>query len=237
MPVSAPYAPPVDPWLVVVHQDRDLLAVDKPSGLLSVPGRQPGWQDSALARARRDHTRVYDVHRLDMDTSGLLMMALRRKAEAALKGQFEAHGVRKAYLARVAGQPPEQGSVRLPLTRLGGLPPRNAVDREHGKPAHTDFRVLERGDEDCLLLLEPRTGRSHQLRVHMASIGHPILGDRLYAPPAVRAAAGRLLLHAWTLELAHPYSGQPLRLEATPPQGLEPSKRQQIKASAGPGRR
>jgi tRNA pseudouridine32 synthase / 23S rRNA pseudouridine746 synthase len=235
--MSASYAPPQDPWLVVLHQDRDLLAVDKPSGLLSVPGRQLGWQDSALARARRDHPRVYDVHRLDMDTSGLLVMALRRKAEAALKGQFEAHRVRKAYLARVAGQPPARGSVTLPLSRLGGLPPRNAVDHEHGKRAHTDFRVLTRGAEDCLLLLEPRTGRSHQLRVHMAAIGHPILGDRLYAPSAVRAAAERLLLHAWTLALAHPYSGQPMQLQAAPPQGLEPPERQQFRASAGRERR
>jgi tRNA pseudouridine32 synthase/23S rRNA pseudouridine746 synthase len=224
--LSAPpdrrYDPPTEPWLTVLHQDRDLLVVDKPSGLLSVPGRQPGWQDSALSRAQRDHPRAYDVHRLDMDTSGLLVMALRRKAEAALKAQFAAKTVRKAYLARVAGHPPAQGSVTLPLRREGGLPPRNVVDHLQGKPARTDFRVLARGPDGCLLLLEPHTGRSHQLRVHMASLGHPILGDPLYAPPEIRDAAPRLLLHAWRMELAHPYSGERLALEALAPVGLEP---------------
>jgi tRNA pseudouridine32 synthase/23S rRNA pseudouridine746 synthase len=214
------YCPSTTPWLVVIHQDRDLLVVDKPAGLLSVPGRQEGWQDSALLRARRDLPRVYDVHRLDMDTSGVLVMALRRKAEASLKAQFEAHGVRKAYLARVAGQPPDRGRVTLPLSRLGGLPPRNEVDPDQGKPAHTDYRVLVRDDDACLVLLEPRTGRSHQLRVHMATIGHPILGDRLYAPPDLAAASPRLLLHAWRLALDHPYSGRRLQLEAPPPPEL-----------------
>jgi tRNA pseudouridine32 synthase/23S rRNA pseudouridine746 synthase len=220
--MSEIYAPPTEPWLRVVHQDRDLLVVDKPSGLLSVPGRLPGWRDSALLRARRDHDPVYDVHRLDMDTSGLLVLALRRKAEAALKAQFEARDIRKRYLARVWGQPPEQGEIDLPLRRLGGLPPRNAVDREGGKPARTRYRVLAREGDTALLLLEPLTGRSHQLRVHMEALGHPILGDRLYGPPAVAAASPRLLLHAWRLELRHPYSGQPLRLEAPAPSGLGP---------------
>lgn len=221
-PIDRPYAPPIDPWLVLLHADRDLLVVDKPAGLLSVPGRQPGWQDSALSRARRDHPQVYDVHRLDLDTSGVLILALRRKAEAALKAQFEAKRVNKAYLARVAGQPPDTGRVALPLSRAGGLPPRNVVDHDHGKPAVTDFRVLSRDADTALLLLEPRTGRSHQLRVHMASLGHPILGDPIYAPPAIRDAAPRLLLHAWRVAFDHPYSGERLEIEARAPEGLTP---------------
>ncbi len=211
------YQPPTVPWLTVLHHDRDLLVVDKPSGLLSVPGRQDGWQDSALLRARRDHTPIYDVHRLDMDTSGVLVMALRRKAEAALKGQFEARTIAKSYLARVHGQPPDSGLIELPLSRIGGLPPRNEVDMVAGKPAITHYRVLARGPRAALLLLEPRTGRSHQLRVHLAAIGHPILGDPLYAPAPVAAASPRLLLHAWRLALDHPFSGQRLHLEAPPP--------------------
>ncbi len=214
------YQPPVDPWLSVIHHDRDLLVVDKPSGLLSVPGRQPGWQDSALLRARRDHATIYDVHRLDMDTSGVLVLATRRKAEVALKQQFEARTVAKRYLARVWGQPDERGVIDLPLTRLGGLPPRNTVDHRGGKPAVTGYRVLARDDRTALLLLEPRTGRSHQLRVHLEAIGHPIVGDRIYAPPDVAAASPRLMLHAWQLDLDHPYSGERLALEAPAPAGL-----------------
>jgi len=214
------YAPPTTPWLSVIHHDRDLLVVDKPSGLLSVPGRQPGWQDSALLRARRDHPIIYDVHRLDMDTSGVLVLALRRKAEAALKQQFEARTMAKRYLARVWGQPPDHGVIDLPLTRVGGLPPRNEVDHSGGKTAVTRYRVLERDPDSTLLLLEPRTGRSHQLRVHLEAIGHPILGDRIYGPAAVVAASPRLMLHAWQLELDHPYSGERMKLEAPAPEGF-----------------
>ncbi len=221
------YAPPTEPWLTVLHRDRDLLVVDKPSGLLSVPGRQPGWRDSALSRARRDHDPVYDVHRLDMDTSGVLVLALRRKAEAALKAQFEARTVAKRYLARVAGQPAEHGEIDLPLTRVGGLPPRNVVDHDRGKPARTRWRVLRRDADSAVLELEPLTGRSHQLRVHLAAIGHPILGDRLYAPPELVTAAPRLMLHAWSLALDHPYRGERLCFEAPVPEGLAAAARQQ----------
>jgi len=210
------YAPPTSPWLVVVHQDRDLLVIDKPTGLLSVPGRQPGWQDSAATRVAADHAHSYAVHRLDMDTSGLLVFALRRKAERALKEAFRLRRVDKRYLARVWGHPPDSGRVELPLTRQGGLPPRNVVDPA-GRPAVTDFRVLQRDADSAMVELHPRTGRSHQLRVHMQALGHPILGDRLYAPPDVQARVPRLMLHAWRLRLPHPYSDAPLELEAPCP--------------------
>ncbi len=215
--MSEHYAPPTEPWLPVLHLDRDMLVVDKPAGLLSVPGRQPGWRDSALLRAQRDHPQIYDVHRLDMDTSGVLVFALRRKAEVALKGQFADRSVAKRYLARVSGHPAESGEIDLPLRRLGGLPPRNEVDRACGKPARTRYRVIRRDEDASLLELELLTGRSHQLRVHLAAIGHPILGDRLYAPPELAAAAPRLALHAWRLELDHPYRGERLRFEAPIP--------------------
>ena len=204
------YAPPTDPWLVVVHQDRDMVVLDKPAGLLSVPGRDPAWQDSALTRAERDLGPVYAVHRLDMDTSGLLVLARRRKAEAALKAQFAARTALKTYLARVVGQPEDQGRIDLPLARLGGTPPRNVVDPVAGLPAATRWQVLRRDAGGALLALFPETGRSHQLRVHLAAVGFPIVGDRLYGG----APAPRLMLHAWRLRLSHPWSGEPLELQA-----------------------
>ncbi len=212
------YDPPIEPALVLVHLDRDLVVLDKPAGLLSVPGRDPAWRDSALTRAIAVYGPLQAAHRLDMDTSGLLVLTRRRKAEAALKAQFAARTVRKTYLARVVGQPPEEGSVDLPLRRVGGLPPRNEVDLDEGLPALTRFRVLHRDAQGALLALSPETGRSHQLRVHLAAIGHPILGDRLYGG----LPGPRLLLHAWRIELDHPWSGQRLHLEAVAPEALTP---------------
>lgn len=216
MPSDVVYAPPRQPWLQVVYRDRDVLALDKPAGLLSVPGRRPGWEDSAVTRLGAEEPTARVVHRLDMDTSGLLLFALRRKAERALKEQFRNRAIDKRYLAWVAGHPDDSGRVELAMRRVGGDPPRNVVDPA-GKSACTDFRVLARRDDRALVELRPRTGRSHQLRVHMAALGHPILGDRFYAPPAVQALAPRLLLHAWRLSLLQPWSGAPLRLEAPCP--------------------
>jgi tRNA pseudouridine32 synthase/23S rRNA pseudouridine746 synthase len=153
---------------------------------------------------------MYAAHRLDLDTSGLLILARRRKAEAALKAQFAARSVRKTYLAVVRGQPEDQGRIDLPLARLGGTPPRNVVDPVAGLPAQTRWQVLRRGPEDTLLALFPETGRSHQLRVHLAAVGFPIVGDRLYGG----APAARLMLHAWRLVLRHPWSGEELSLQA-----------------------
>lgn len=213
------YTPPTEPWLVVLHEDRDLVVLDKPSGLLSVPGRQPGWEDSAQTRARQRWSRATAVHRLDMDTSGLLVLSLRKKAERALVAQFRERQVRKTYMARVWGQPPDEGTVDLPLSRVGGIPPRNEVDTSQGKPALTRYRVLERQEGSALVELRPATGRSHQLRVHMLALGHPILGDRIYAHAEALVAAPRLLLHAWRMELHHPWSGAPLSFEAPLPFG------------------
>ena len=117
-----PYDPPTDPWLSVIHQDRDLLVVDKPSGLLSIPGRDPSLQDSALTRALRDHPHAWAVHRLDRDTSGVLILALRRAAERHLQAQFADRTVQKRYRARVWGQPPPEGVIDLPSARIGGNP-------------------------------------------------------------------------------------------------------------------
>lgn len=207
------YSPPPGP-LVVVNDDRDLVVVDKPSGLLSVPGRDPAHADSALSRVMARFPTARQVHRLDLDTSGLLAFALRKKALVAMMAAFRERRVAKRYVARVHGRVgPDEGLIDLPLSREPGRP-RSVVDHEAGRPSRTRFRVVSRDADSTLLDLFPETGRSHQLRVHLLALGHPILGDRFYAPPPVRAMAPRLLLHAAELTLPHPYSGEPLRLVA-----------------------
>ena len=207
------YAPPSGP-LEVVYQDRDMVVVNKPSGLLSVPGRE--HPDCVVSRLKDQFETLYPVHRLDMDTSGLLMLALRRKAERALMKQFQDREVAKTYIARVYGHPLQSGgSIRLALSRESGRP-RSRVDAQ-GKSAQTDWRVLSLdSDGNSRLSLHPRTGRSHQLRLHLDAIGHPILGDRFYGHAKALAAAERLCLHAAELRLSHPYSGEPLSLVSAP---------------------
>jgi len=220
LPEGAWYRPPLEPFLTVLHADRDVLVVNKPPGLLSVPGRGPELTDSVLTRVRRDHPGAFDVHRLDLDTSGLLVVALRRAAERELKRQFRDREVEKRYIALVAGRPlADSGVIDLPLAPHPTLATRHVVVAEngnvaeHGKSAHTGWRVLRVTPTGTLLELHPTTGRSHQLRVHLLAIGHPILGDRFYAPPEVLAAAPRLCLHASFLQFRHPYSGESLHFE------------------------
>lgn len=212
------YAPPTSPWLELLHVDRDLVVINKPSGLLSVPGRDPAQSDSALLRVAAQHPGARIVHRLDMDTSGVLVLALRRAAESNLRDQFQRRAISKEYLARVAGHlAQDQGEIDAPL-RLEPGQPRSIVDEIAGKPARTLYRVLSRDpDGTTRLLLEPVTGRSHQLRVHLQWIGHPILGDRFYAPEHALRAAERLCLHAAAITLDHPYRGERLRFEAPAP--------------------
>jgi len=200
------YDPPLEPRLTIIHEDRDMVVVIKPSGLLSVPGRTPELFDSVLSRVREIHPAAQAVHRLDLGTSGVLVVATRRKAETILRQQFQNRLTRKLYLARVQGVMSEDsGQVDLPLICDWPNRPMKMVCHDTGKPAQTDYQVLERDGESTLVLLRPHTGRSHQLRVHMASLGHPILGDNLYG----EARPGeRLLLHASQLGLYHPYSGE-----------------------------
>lgn len=210
------YDPPREP-LVVLHEDRDTVVIDKPAGLLSVPGRDPAHADCALARVRARWPGAQDVHRLDLDTSGLLIFATRRKAERAMKEAFRQRRVEKGYVARVWGHvADDEGRITLPLRREAGRP-RSVVDAAHGRPAVTRYGVLGRDDRGTLLSLTPETGRSHQLRVHLAALGHPIVGDRFYAPEAVRAQAPRLLLHAATLRFPHPFHGGPVWVESRVP--------------------
>ena len=194
--------------LHLLHLDSDWIVIDKPAGLPSVPGRAPGLQDCAAARVQALHPDARVVHRLDMATSGLLLMARGVENQRRLGAAFEQRRVAKTYVAVVAGEPgQDEGQVDLPLAADWPQRPRRIVDPVHGKPALTRWRVVERLGHCTRLQLEPLTGRTHQLRVHLSAIGHPILGDGLYADAAVASASSRLLLHACRLTLPHPSDG------------------------------
>jgi tRNA pseudouridine32 synthase/23S rRNA pseudouridine746 synthase len=204
-------------WL---HVDAHCIVVVKPAGLLSVPGRGEELQDCASARVQRRHADALIVHRLDMATSGLLLFARGAQAQRALSRAFAQREVEKRYVAVVEGLiAADAGEITLPLVADWPNRPCQKVDAEHGKAACTRWRVLERDTaaRTTRVQLEPVTGRSHQLRVHMLALGHPILGDALYAPTATQQRSARLLLHACRLRLAHPAGGDELRLESAPP--------------------
>ncbi|MDT8344490.1 MAG: pseudouridine synthase [Thermohalobaculum sp.] len=201
------YTPPDAP-LAVLHRDAELLLVDKPSGLLSVPGKPEAHRDCLEVRVKAAFPAALLIHRLDMETSGIMVFAMTRLAQRSINRQFEKRIVRKTYVARVAGRvEAEEGRIALPLIADWPNRPLQMVCHDTGKAAVTAWRVIAREDGATRLELRPETGRSHQLRVHLREIGHPILGDPFYAPEAVRAAAPRLQLHAAALELRHPRDG------------------------------
>ena len=200
------YEPPDVP-LDIVHVDEAILVLDKPSGLLAVPGKTEDLADCLEARANAVFPGVRPVHRLDKDTSGLIVFARTPEALAHIGLQFERRQTTKTYQALVWGQPSEDaGLVDQPLRADWPNRPKQHICVEGGRPAQTEWRVLDRTDP-ARVEMRPLTGRSHQLRVHMAFLGHPILGDNLYAPAAALNAAARLCLHACTLSFAHPSSG------------------------------
>ena len=214
------------PTLHALHEDAHLLVFDKPAGLLCVPGRGDDKQDCLSARALARWPDALVVHRLDMSTSGLVMMARDASTQRALGDAFACREVFKRYEAIVDGAPKNNDGNDSQAWSLIDLPlmadwPRRPMQKTDpaGKPSLTRWRVLEplpdRGA--TRLLLEPKTGRTHQLRVHLAAIGHPILGDALYGDARVHHAADRLLLHASVLQLRHPVSGQALRFESATP--------------------
>jgi tRNA pseudouridine32 synthase/23S rRNA pseudouridine746 synthase len=205
------------PYLSIVYQDDDLLIVNKPSGLLTVPGKDPKHADCLISRVNRVFPTAKIVHRLDMATSGIICLAMHKEAHRNLSIQFQDRKTAKRYIARVFGKLDQQtGSVDLPLICDWPNRPKQMVDHDNGKPSLTHFKVLEREQSSTRVELTPITGRSHQLRVHMLSLGHPILGDKLYAHPEAFAMAPRLQLHAEMLTLAHPVSGETLIFEAAP---------------------
>jgi tRNA pseudouridine32 synthase/23S rRNA pseudouridine746 synthase len=218
-PAPRPYRPPTEPFLDVVHQDEDLLVINKPSGLLSVPGKREGLQDCVASRAAERYPGARVVHRLDMDTSGILVLAMSSAAHRHLGLQFERRHVSKTYVARVQGHMGgDEGTIDLPLRCDWPNRPKQMVDPIEGRKAVTHYKVLSR-DEDGTTRVElyPVTGRSHQLRVHLLSLGHPILGDTLYATGEALHAASRLQLHAERLELHHPQGGDRITYRAPVP--------------------
>ncbi|MFV0410826.1 MAG: pseudouridine synthase [Paracoccus sp. (in: a-proteobacteria)] len=214
--MSFTYTPPADPP-VILHDDHEILVVNKQAGLLSVPGRGEDKTDCLIERLRGPFPTVLLVHRLDMDTSGVMVFALTPHAQRHLSKQFEERKVKKTYLARVAGRVAEKtGTVELPLIVDWPNRPRQKVDFDEGRPARTDWRAVKASEDETRIRLMPLTGRSHQLRVHMAETGHPILGDPLYATGAA-ADYPRLMLHAETLRLRHPDSGVQMSFSAPAP--------------------
>lgn len=218
VPSTFDYRPPADPHLAVLHADEDLLVVDKPSGLLSVPGKRAEHADCLELRARNTYPQARIVHRLDMDTSGVMVLAMNPAAHRHLGLQFERRKTAKTYLADVWGHVAEnEGEIDLPLICDWPNRPKQMVSFEHGKPALTRFQVLERFEVTTRVRLFPHTGRSHQLRVHMLALGHPIAGDRFYAQGDALAASSRLALHAECLELHHPANGERVSFRSAVP--------------------
>ena len=213
MTLPEPLAGGVQP----VYEDDDLLVLCKPSGLLCVPGRGPDKQDCLSARAQQRWPGALIVHRLDQATSGLVLMARHIDAQRRLGHAFAERQVHKRYQAVVQGQlGGNDGAwhdIDLPIAADWERRPLRVIDTEHGKPSQTQWRVLSAGANSTRLELAPLTGRTHQLRVHMAAVGHPILGDALYAPAEVQTLAPRLLLHASHLAFAHPSTGDAVALE------------------------
>ncbi|QDC07735.1 RluA family pseudouridine synthase [Oceanicola sp. D3] len=214
--MSDTYAPPDTP-LDVLHHDHELLAVNKPSGLLSVPGKGEHLADCLLSRVQAAFPEALLVHRLDRDTSGVMVFALTPHAQRHLGLQFEHRRTKKQYVARVWGEMAEaEGEVDLPLIVDWPNRPRQMVDHENGKPALTRWKRLKAKDGESRVRLMPETGRSHQLRVHMREIGHPILGDPFYATgPALEFP--RLMLHAEMLRVLHPDGGRGVSFKAKAP--------------------
>jgi len=209
------YQPPMSPYLDIIYQDDDLVVFNKGSGLLSVPGRLPEHQDCLQNRVKRVLPKATIVHRLDMATSGIILMALNKPAHVDISRQFEKRLTKKSYVARVYGEVKEStGNIDLPLICDWPNRPKQKVDYDQGKKALTYWRVISiderKGELSTLLELTPITGRSHQLRVHMLAIGHPILGDRLYAHDKALSASQRLQLHAQVLEISHPVNSEKL---------------------------
>ncbi len=219
------YNPPKTPYLEILFEDDDLIVLNKPSGLLSVPGRLKEHYDSLLSRVKEKHNDASAVHRLDMDTSGLVVIALTKRACSAFGRMFCFKEVSKTYLAVVTGNTKPEGEINLPIRCDIEHRPLQIVDFEQGKQSLTlyekitDYTVnpkIIKTFDYSILKLTPVTGRSHQLRLHLASIDHAILGDRFYADEKTKTAASRLCLHAAVLAFTHPFTGEQLSFTSKP---------------------
>ncbi len=191
--------------LPIVHRDESIIVLDKPSGLLAVPGLGPENQDNLAGRVQQEYPEALVVHRLDRDTSGLIVFARDPESQRCLNRQFHDRLVEKTYFAVVRGCiERDAGQIDLPMRKDFEHPPRHRIDLAHGRAAITQWRVCQRQSDRTRVELTPLTGRSHQLRLHMQQLGHPILGDKLYADEKALALADRLLLHATRLSFEHP---------------------------------
>jgi len=218
---ATPYQPPAHRGLAVLHLSEQLIVVDKPSGLLCVPGRGAGKEDCLSRRVQAEFPDAMIVHRLDMGTSGIVVMGRGAKAQRALSILFQERKVHKRYQALVDGcwTMANAGEIDLPICVDWPNRPKQKVDHTIGRPSLTRYRVLAIDTTPAVsrIELEPVTGRSHQLRVHLAALGHPILGDDFYGTPASCAKAERLMLHACRIEFEHPETGAPLCIDCPPP--------------------
>lgn len=217
MPAALPprraftYAPP-NGDIEIIHRGEDYLIINKPSGLLSVPGKSE--PDCVQSRLLTQYPEALSVHRLDMATSGMMIFALTPHAQRHLGLQFEKRQIEKVYIARIDGHPEkDSGEIDLPLIADWPNRPRQMVCHERGKPAFTRWEIIEREASASRVALYPKTGRSHQLRVHMLALGHPILGDRIYAEDRIFNAAPHLQLHAQCLHFREPTGGKPVSYE------------------------
>lgn len=216
------YNPPQTPWLDEIYRDNHILVLNKPSGLLSVPGNRPEYQDSAMVRVQQKYGFTEPAHRLDMATSGILLFALSKNAEKELKRQFREREPKKHYQALVWGKMGqsvgEQGTINLPLICDWENRPRQKICFERGKHAVTFYEILAHYPNNTTRVkLTPYTGRSHQLRVHSLALGHPIIGDKFYANPLAKSLSPRLCLHAEYLAITHPITHEPMAFESKPP--------------------
>ncbi|MCP4266790.1 MAG: RluA family pseudouridine synthase [Candidatus Brocadiaceae bacterium] len=188
-----------------VYNDKHIIIVEKPANMLSVPGRTPDKQDCLIHRVQKRFQEARIVHRLDFSTSGLMVIAQNPESHRKLSRQFEKRETEKTYVAEVYGQPQEtSGELNLPLRCDWERRPLQIIDYELGKKAQTFWQIIERLEKSCLVELLPTTGRTHQLRVHMQAMGHPILGDELYAHKTAHSMSNRLCLHAKELIITHP---------------------------------
>jgi tRNA pseudouridine32 synthase/23S rRNA pseudouridine746 synthase len=199
-----------------VYNDEQIIIVDKPANMLSVPGRGPDKQDCLIRRVQKRFPEARIVHRLDFSTSGLMVIAQNRESHRILSRQFENRETEKTYVAKVFGQPEQAfGVVDLPLRCDWERRPLQIVDYQLGKNALTHWKIIERLENSCLVELSPTTGRTHQLRVHMQAMGHPILGDELYAHEDAYSMADRLNLHAKELIINHPVENSRMTFSST----------------------
>ena len=214
------YVPPPDTGLDILYQDEFFLALNKPAGLLSVPGNTEQKKDSFITRVQKEFPDALAVHRLDMCTSGVMLIALGKESHRQLSMMFEQRKMKKHYIAIVDGKPEQStGEINLPLITDWPNRPKQKVDHETGKPSCTKYKILsfDSTTNSSEIELKPITGRSHQLRVHMQALGHVILGDKLYGDRTIQGKSERLLLHATLLEFEHPFTKKAIKIESEPP--------------------